>query len=127
MARAYSSDVILADLYFPFGTASLGFKLNPIQGIAEALQDANRLDDVLLDRLLTKCEEHLSVLTAPGTLEHCYARDEDAFERVLDIAQSNVPFVVLDMPHVWKSGAKKTLLTADVVVITAGADRARPC
>jgi pilus assembly protein CpaE len=124
MARGYSSDVILADLDLPFGTASLGFKLSPIQGIAQALQDANRLDDVLLDRLLTKCEEHLSVLTAPGTLEHCYELEEGAFERVLDIAQSNVPFVVLDMPHVWTSWAKKTLLTADVVVITAVPDLA---
>jgi pilus assembly protein CpaE len=124
MARAYSSDVILADLDLPFGAANLGFKLNAAQGIAQALQDASRLDDVLLDRLLTKCEEHLSLLTAPGTLDHCYDLEEGAFDRVLDIAQSNVPFVVLDVPHVWTSWAKKTLLTADMVVITAEPDLA---
>jgi pilus assembly protein CpaE len=124
MARAYSSDVILADLDLPFGSASLGFNLAQTQGIAQALQDTSRLDDVLLERLLTKCGDHLSVLTAPATLENFYDLEESAFERLLDIAQSSVPFVVLEMPHVWTSWAKKTLLAADEVVITAVPDLA---
>jgi pilus assembly protein CpaE len=59
------------------------------------------------------------VLTAPATLEQPYDLEESAFERLLDIAQANAPFVVLDVPHVWSSWAKKTLLAADEVVITA--------
>ena len=122
MGRAYGCDVILADLDLAFGSASLGFNLGPTQGMAQALQDASRLDDVLLNRLLTKCEDHLSLLTAPATLEQSYDLEESAFERMLDIAQSNVPFVVLDMPHIWTSWAKTTLLAADEVVITAVPD-----
>jgi pilus assembly protein CpaE len=38
---------------------------------------------------------------------------------VLDVAQTNVSFVVLDVPHIWTSWTKKTLLAADEVVITA--------
>ena len=124
IAQAKAGDVILADLDLPFGSASLGFKLNPTQSIAQALEDASRLDEVLLERMLTKCGDHLSVLTAPATLDNAYDLAEGAFERVLDIAQTNVPFVVLDMPHVWTSWAKKTLLAADEVVITAVPDLA---
>jgi pilus assembly protein CpaE len=119
IARSYSCDVILADLDLPFGTASLGFDLNPTEGIAQALKDSSRFDDMLLERLLTKCEDHLQVLTAPATLEQSYDLEEDAFERVLDVAQTNVSFVVLDVPHIWTSWTKKTLLAADEVVITA--------
>ena len=122
MGRAYGCDVILADLDLAFGSASLGFNLGPTQGMAQALQDASRLDDVLLNRLLTKCEDHLSLLAAPATLEQSYDLEESAFERMLDIAQSNVPFVVLDMPTIWTSWAKRTLLAADEVVITAVPD-----
>jgi pilus assembly protein CpaE len=122
MGRAYGRDVILADLDLAFGSASLSFNLSPTQGMAQALQDASRLDDTLLGRLLTKCEDHLSILTAPATLEQSYDLAESAFERLLDIAQSNVPFVVLDIPHIWTSWAKKTLLAADDVVITAVPD-----
>lgn len=125
LARAYGSEVILADLDLPFGSASLGFNLmDQTPGMAEALQDASRLDSVLLDRLLIKHEDRLSVLTAPANLEQFHDLKETAFDPVLDVAQSNVPFVVLDMPHVWTLWARKTLLAADEIVIVAAPDLA---
>lgn len=122
IARACRLDVILADLDMPFGSVSLGFNLSPIQGMAQALQDVSEFDEVLLKRLSTQCEEHLSVLTAPATLEQSYDLEESAFERVLNIAQSSSPFLVLDIPHVWTSWVRKTLLAADEIVITAVPD-----
>jgi pilus assembly protein CpaE len=124
MARLFGSDVILADLDLPFGTAGLDFNLDPSQGIAEAVFGADRLDEVLLDRLLAKCEEHLSLLAAPAALDKAYDFGEGAFEQVLEIVQSNVPSVVLDVPHLWTGWAKKTLIAADEVVITAVPDLA---
>jgi pilus assembly protein CpaE len=124
IARAYDCDVILADLDLPFGTASLSFDLNPGHGIAQAIKDGSRFDDVLLERLLTKCEDHLQILSAPATLQQPYDLEENAFEHVLDVAQRNVPFVVLDVPHIWTAWAKKTLITAEEVVITATPDLA---
>ena len=122
MARSYDCDVILADLDLPFGSASLGFDLTPARGIAQALDTASRLDDAMLERLLTRCEDHLSVLAAPAALVQSYDLEESSFEPVIDLAVSNVPFVVLDVPHIWTSWAKKTLITADEVVITASPD-----
>jgi pilus assembly protein CpaE len=122
IARSGGRDVVLTELDLPFGSAGLDFNLDPTQSIAQALQDPSRLDDVMLERLLTKCEDHLSVLTAPGTLEQSYDPDENAIVQVIELAQTNVPFVVLDVPHLWTSWAKKTLLMADEVVITAVPD-----
>lgn len=124
MANTFGSDVILADMDLAFGTAGLDFNLDPTQGIAEAVFDRDRLDEVLLDRLLAKCEDHLSLLAAPANLDKPYDFDEHAFDRMLDIVQSNVPSVVLDMPHVWTGWARRTLLAADEVVITAIPDLA---
>ena len=101
MARLFGSDVILADLDLPFGTAGLDFNLDPPQGIADAVFGADRLDEVLLDRLLAKCEDHLSLLAAPASLDKAYDFGEPAFDQVLEIVQANVPTVVLDMPHLW--------------------------
>ena len=47
----------------------LDFNQDPVQGIAEALAAPERLDDQLLDRLLTKCSEHLSIFAAPVVLD----------------------------------------------------------
>ena len=124
MARMFGSDVILADMDLPFGTASLDFNLDPPQGIAEAVFGADRLDEVLLDRLLAKAEDHLSLLAAPATLDRAYDFGEGSFEQMLEIVQANVPVVVLDVPHLWTSWAKKTLIAADEVIITAAPDLA---
>lgn len=122
LGRTSGRDVILADLDLPFGSVNLGFNLDAASGIAQALQDTDRLDYALLERLLTKCGEHLSVLAAPTDLERTYDLDEATFEQMLDIAQSNVPFLVLDLPHVWTAWARRTLLAADEIVITATPD-----
>ena len=124
MARQFGSDVILADLDLAFGTAGLDFNLDPAQGMAEAVFGADRLDEVLLDRLLAKCADHLSLLAAPAALDKVYDFGEGAFEQVLEIVQSNVPTVVLDLPHMWSSWVRKTLVAADEVVVTAIPDLA---
>ncbi len=124
LARLVGSDVILADLDLPFGTAGLDFNLDPPQGIADAVFGADRLDEVLLDRLLAKCDDHLSLLSAPVALDKSYDFNEEAFDQVLEIVQANVPTVVLDVPHLWTAWARKTLVGADEVIVTAVPDLA---
>jgi pilus assembly protein CpaE len=124
IARAYENDVVVADFDFAFGTAGLDFNQDPTQGIAEAVNAPERLDDVFLDRLLARCSDHLSLLAAPATLDRTYDFDETTFEQVIDVAQSGVPIVVLDLPHVWTSWVKKTLFAADEIVLTVEPDLA---
>lgn len=124
MSRVFGSDVILADMDLPFGTAGLDFNQDPPQGIAEAVYGADRLDEVLLDRLLTKCEDHLSLLAAPANLDKPYDFDESAFDQVLDVVQSNVPSVVMDLPHQWSAWTRKMLVVSDEVVVCACPDLA---
>ena len=122
VARQAASDVVLADMDLAFGTASLDFKLDAGQGVAEAIDDAGRLDEVLLDRLLARCGDHFSLLRAPGTLDRCYDLAENAVDPLIEIAQASVPFLILDMPHVWNAWAKNVLVGADEIIITAAPD-----
>ena len=124
LAYQFGADVMLADMDFAFGTADLNFNLIPSQGIADAVRDTERLDETLLDRLLTPCRQHLSLLAAPSVLDETCDFAEGTFEQMLEIAQAHVPFTVLDLPHVWTSWAKKTLVAADEVVITSTPDLA---
>jgi pilus assembly protein CpaE len=124
IARDFESDVVVADLDLAFGTAGLDFNQDPMQGIAEAVHAPDRLDDMFFDRLLARCTDHLSLLAAPATLDRTYDFEEDAFTQVIDIAQSGVPAVILDLPHAWNAWVKKTLLAADEIVLTAEPDLA---
>lgn len=124
MSEILKSDVVVADLDLAFGTTGLDFNQDPIQGIAEALQNPERLDEVLLDRLLTKCSERLSIFAAPVVLDRDYDISADACDIVLDIVRQNVPFVAVDLPHTWTPWVKRVLLQADEIVITAVPDLA---
>ncbi len=118
------SNVIVADLDLAFGTTGLDFNQDPVQGIAEALASPERLDEVLLDRLLTKCSERLSIFAAPVVLDRDYEISPDAVEMVLDVVRQNVPYVAVDLPHGWSPWTKRVLMQADEVTITCVPDLA---
>ncbi|MET0639848.1 MAG: CtpF protein [Hyphomicrobium sp.] len=124
MSELLKIDVTIADLDLAFGTTGLDFNQDPIQGIAEALSAPERLDDQLLDRLLTKCSERLSIFAAPVVLDRDYDFSPEACETVIDVARQNVPFVVIDLPHGWSDWSKRLMLQADEIVITAVPDLA---
>ena len=124
LSEILKADVVIADLDLPFGTAGLDFNQDPIQGIAEALSSPERLDEVLLDRLLTKCSQHLSLFAAPGVLDRDYDISPDSCEMVLDVVRQNVPFVAVDLPHTWAPWTKRALMLSDEIVITAAPDLA---
>jgi pilus assembly protein CpaE len=124
LAGDTNANVILADMDLPFGTAGLDFNLDAEQGIAEAVGDSGRLDEQLLERLLVRCNDHLRLLAAPAVLGKAYDFNEDAFEQMLDTARANASAVVLDMPHLWTGWARRTLVSADELVIVAEPDLA---
>lgn len=124
LARKFQSDVVVADLDLPFGTAGLDYNQDPLQGVYEAISAPERLDETYLDRILSKCNEHLSLLAAPATLERTYDHNEKTFDTLVDTMRVSTPHVVLDVPHVWNSWVKNTLLNADEIVLVAEPDLA---
>lgn len=124
MSTTFNSEVVVADLDLPFGTANINFDQDPAQGIAEAVFSPERIDEVYLDRLLAQCSEHLSLLAAPSTLDRAYDFDADAFAQIIDIAQRSAPLLILDVPHAWNGWTRKTLVQADEIVITASPELA---
>ncbi|MDN2567343.1 CpaE family protein [Aquibium sp. A9E412] len=119
MSSLFDNEVVVADLDLAFGTANINFDQDPAQGIAEAVFAPERIDEVYLDRLLSQCAEHLSLLAAPSTLDRVYDFDAEAFSQIIDVAQRSAPLLVLDVPHMWTGWTKTTLAQADEVVITA--------
>lgn len=124
LARNLQSEVVVTDLDLPFGTAGLDFNQDPLQGVFEAVSSPERLDETYLDRILSKCNEHLSILAAPATLERTYDHGEKSFEQLVDTMRASVPLIVLDIPHTWNAWVKNTLLNADEIVLVAEPDLA---
>lgn len=124
IAERMKINTTIVDLDLSFGTVGLNFNEEPGQGIAEALSAPERLDDVLLDRLLLKTSEHLSLFAAPAVMDRTYDADATAFEAVLDAVRQCTPCVVIDLPHQWTPWVRQTLLASDDIVIVATPDLA---
>jgi pilus assembly protein CpaE len=119
LSKQFAVDTVITDLDLAFGTAGLNFNQDSPQGIVEALGAPERVDQVLIERLLTKCGDRLSLLASPGTIERDISIESSALETVLGVIRSNVPMVIVDVPNVWAPWTKFTLTNADEVVITA--------
>lgn len=122
IAENYANDAVLLDLDLPFGTASLDFAQDPSHGLTEALAAPERLDDVLLDRLLQKCTDRLSLFSAPNILDQDYDVPASSFEEVLDIVRKGAPNIVIDLPHGWSGWTRSILHSADQIILTATPD-----
>ncbi len=124
IGRDLSLDSVVADLDLAFGTAGLDYNQDPPQGVADAVFSPDRVDTAFIDRLLSKCTDHLSLLAAPATLDRVYDFTAEAFEPVFDALRASVPCVILDVPHVWTGWTKRVLIGADDILIVAAPDLA---
>jgi len=123
-AQSTRQEVLIMDMDLPFGTAGLNFNLDPPNGIVDAVSAGENLDVVMLDRLISKAANNINLLTAPVTLDTGFDLGEGDFEQVIELVQSNIPLVVLDIPHLWSGWVRHTLTALDEIIIVAEPDLA---
>jgi pilus assembly protein CpaE len=124
LARELKLGTVVVDLDLGFGTAGLDYNQDPPQGVADAVFSPDRVDNAFIDRLLSKCTDHLSLLAAPATLDRVYDFAAEAFDPIIDSLRATAPCIVLDVPHQWSGWTKRTLIGADDILIVAGPDLA---
>ena len=84
----------------------------------------DRVDANLVDRLLSKCSDNLSLLAAPAMLDRLYDFPETAFDSLIDVVRASTPWIMLDLPHAWTAWTRRMLVGADEVIIVAAPDLA---
>jgi len=124
LTERMQTSAVIVDFDLPFGTAGLDFNQDPLQGVVDALNQPDRLDPMLLDRMMVNCTDRLSLFAAPASLDNDYDISPEAFEEVANKIRTTAPFVALDLPHLWSNWMRRMLLAADDVVITAAPDLA---
>jgi pilus assembly protein CpaE len=124
LASVTEMATIIADFDLAFGTAGLDYNQDPPQGVAEAVFAPDRVDAVLVDRLLSKCGDKLSLLAAPATLDRVLDFAEVSFDSLIDAMRASTPWIVLDVPHLWSGWARRILVSADDVIVVASPDLA---
>ncbi|KCZ55654.1 hypothetical protein HY29_11045 [Hyphomonas beringensis] len=124
LAENVKVNTTLVDLDLSFGTTALDFNQETPQTIADALLAPERADDTVVERLLAKPTERLSLFTAPATINQIMDIPDESYSMVIDVVRRNVPYVVLDLPHVWSAWMLETLVASDEVIVVCQPDLA---
>ncbi|MBQ2262938.1 MAG: AAA family ATPase [Loktanella sp.] len=124
MMAQNESATILADMDLQFGTAALNYNIDCPIGFADQLPEADRLDGALLERLLFKYGSHLSILPCATAAHIATDLDADILDKIIEIARTMFPHVLLDLPNAWSPLVRSVLETADDIIVIAEPDLA---
>jgi pilus assembly protein CpaE len=124
LAEQMGQETSLVDLDASWGTTGLDFAYDSTSGLEEALSEPDRLDETLLDRIMIRHTQKLSILPTSGSLNLKPVMDSAAYEAVVSAVRGITPLAILDMPHYWSDWTTNVLSSVDDVVITATPDLA---
>lgn len=119
MAQATCSEVLLIDMDLCFGTASLNLDVEANQGLRELVDQADKVDAAMLDRVLIKHGSYLNLLGAMPNLVNDRELDPFSVEQILNAAGAHMPNVVLDLPHGWSEWMRRALQASDRVMVVS--------
>ena len=124
LSENLKQETALVDLDSSWGTTGLDFAYDSSSGLEEALAEPDRLDETLLDRIMIRHTQKLSILPTSGSLHSKPVVSSAAYEAVVNGVRGIVPLSILDMPHYWAEWTTNILSTVDDIVITATPDLA---
>ena len=99
IAQRRRRKVALLDLDLQFGTVALSLDIEPSHGLREALESADRVDSLFMDRMLTQHSDRLFVMSAEESPDETLLLDFAAIELLLSELRNKFHYVVVDLPR----------------------------
>jgi len=122
LSENLGQETALIDLDASWGTTGLDFSYDNTSGLEEALGEPDRLDEMLMDRIMIRHTQKLSILPTSSSLNTKPVMDSSSYEAVVNAVRAVSPISILDMPHFWTDWTTNILTSVDDVVVTATPD-----
>jgi len=122
LAAATNSKTVLVDLNLQAGDLPLFLGLEAKYSIADMCEKRQRLDETLINSLLTPHSTHLSLLAAPREADSADEIEPQHIFEVLEKLRENYDYVVLDPQHTFDSITLAALDQSDEIVLVLTLD-----
>lgn len=109
--------VCLLDLDIQFGVAALHLDLDDRIGLADLLDDPQRLDGELLRSVMAQHRSGLDVLAAPRDVVGLDAVSPELLDACLDLARAEYETVILDLPSPWTPWTYRAVQNCDLAIL----------
>ena len=117
LANRQSRRVALVDLDLQNGDCALALNIKPTSGLREALVNPARIDNTLLERVMTPVENRLFVLSSEEPLRDNLRLTPEAVEILLTTLRDQFHYVILDVPRTPEPSYQRALDLADFRII----------
>jgi len=117
-----AAQVALLDLNPHLGDVAVLLGLTPRFTVAEALQNAKRLDREFVSTLLTEHRSGVSVLAAPDVYSPSVPIENRTVGKLVDVVRNQCPYVVIDAGRSLGDGAETLLQMANTIYLVTQLD-----
>ena len=117
LASRQSRRVALVDLDLQNGDCALALNIKPTPGLREALVNPARIDNTLLERVMTPVESRLFVLSSEEPLRDDLQFTPEAVEILVTALRDQFHYVILDVPRTPSPPYQRALDLADFRII----------
>ncbi|MDH3660096.1 MAG: AAA family ATPase [Alphaproteobacteria bacterium] len=119
IAQQRRRKVALLDLDLQYGTVALSLDIEPSHGLREALESADRIDSLFMDRMMTQHSDRLFVMSAEESPDETLLLDFAAVELLLNELRNKYHYVVVDLPRTTSPSTLQVLEHAtDLILIS---------
>ena len=122
LGAATASKTVLVDLNLQAGDLPLFLGLEAKYSIADMVEKRQRLDESLINTLVTPHSTHLSLLAAPREADHADEIEPQHVFEVLQKLREHYDYVVLDPQHTFDSITLAALDQSDEIVLVLTLD-----
>ena len=119
LANRQSRRVALIDLDLQNGDCALALDIKPTSGLREALANPLRIDNTLLERVMTPVGERLFVLSSEEPLSDDLHFTAVAVETLVSALREQFHYVIVDVPRIPAPPYRRALDMADFCVMVA--------
>ena len=121
LAKEHKQTALL-DMKLEAGDLSALLDLKPTHTLADLCHDLSRLDGTLLDHTLVRHASGVHLLAPPRRLSDVRHVTPEAVRRVLALARSAFPYVIVDLDHSFRDEQTEVLQQADIIVMVLRLD-----
>lgn len=119
LAEKRGRRVLLLDLDLQSGDAALQLDAQPGHALREALEHPERIDDLFLERAITKVSDRLGLLAALEPLSGALEPSEETVVRLVNTLTHRYRFVVVDLPVAAAVKLPQLLQLANVILLVS--------
>jgi pilus assembly protein CpaE len=119
LANTESRRVALVDLDLHYGDAALMLDVKIGGGLREVLENPQRVDELFLDRAMTRSGERLYVLAGEEKLDLPLRLDPNAVEPLIGLLRKQFHYVIIDAPRQHEVFLRQVLDASGVRIIVA--------